>query len=264
MELSNSHLDVLFYYLRKKGKYDKSLALKFTTTDSLFDQSFQSFASIFMEGEFDTDLLLGDDMIGEYIKGNHMYANTAWKDCESMFIPVHVKENSHWILLALNLRFRRLTVMNSLRTPSSVNAARVIAIYYATVLPYFLDMLDVFKLNSVCDMSSPFYISQGSTDALDVLFDDCLPLQVYKDCGFFVYSFAEYVAYGKEDDMVNEYCINDHRRRLAFGLYNYGNWKNNFNIESSSNRCEVNRKGKAKAKHVSKHVKAKPKGEMKN
>ncbi|XP_060959332.1 uncharacterized protein LOC133030561 [Cannabis sativa] len=34
--LTNSHLDIIFYYLRKKGKYAKEPKVKFTTTDCLF------------------------------------------------------------------------------------------------------------------------------------------------------------------------------------------------------------------------------------
>ncbi|XP_060969505.1 uncharacterized protein LOC133036785 [Cannabis sativa] len=42
MFMNDSHMNTIFYYLRKKGKYSSAVTLNFATTDCLFDDSIQA------------------------------------------------------------------------------------------------------------------------------------------------------------------------------------------------------------------------------
>ncbi|XP_050228710.1 uncharacterized protein LOC126677937 [Mercurialis annua] len=180
MSLTSLHMDILFYYLRKKGKYDSSVTLKFTTTDNHFDQCFQSFANTFEGSNYDEDLIYPDHIVSQYINGHHMLANTPWNQCDFVFIPFRVSANNHWALLVLDMKLRRLTMYNSLRTILSASSCRNVAYIYSVVLPYCLDKLNVFKTNPACDLCSPFFTTQGMNDPFDLVIEEKLPYQKFK------------------------------------------------------------------------------------
>ncbi|XP_070001993.1 uncharacterized protein [Nicotiana sylvestris] len=68
--LDDSHIDVLFYYLRKKGKYDKDLPVIFTTTDWYFDEKINELWQAFIDTDEDNDVCTPKHVIAEYIQGN--------------------------------------------------------------------------------------------------------------------------------------------------------------------------------------------------
>ena len=63
------HIDVLFYYLRKKGKIFKDFYLNFTTTDNQFDQQIQSLYSRYLAKNEDLLVVSIDYSVAEYIFG---------------------------------------------------------------------------------------------------------------------------------------------------------------------------------------------------
>ena len=69
------HIDVLFYYLRKKEKIYRKSCMKFTTSDNLFDQRLQGLYAKYMSKEKDNSLVCVDHCVSEYILGYFMFYN---------------------------------------------------------------------------------------------------------------------------------------------------------------------------------------------
>ncbi|XP_070008159.1 uncharacterized protein [Nicotiana sylvestris] len=90
--LDDSHIDVLFYYLRKKGKYDKDLPVTFTTTDWYFDEKINDLWQVFIDTDGDNDVCTPKHVIAEYIQGFVLDVNVPWHTVEHVLMPINVAE----------------------------------------------------------------------------------------------------------------------------------------------------------------------------
>ncbi|XP_059312799.1 uncharacterized protein LOC132063987 isoform X2 [Lycium ferocissimum] len=99
------NIDVLFYYLRKKGKYRSvDASLKFTTTDCWFNCLIQTMYKQFLAKNKDVNLITQEDPIAEYMLGYFMRCNVPWYTVDDIFFLVNVAENWHWILVRLSFK----------------------------------------------------------------------------------------------------------------------------------------------------------------
>ncbi|KAM6542224.1 hypothetical protein CsatB_006671 [Cannabis sativa] len=67
--LTNSHIDIIFYYLRKKIMYSAEPKIKVTTTDCLFCSSITSLYEKFVEKNNDISVLSLSHNVAQYIQG---------------------------------------------------------------------------------------------------------------------------------------------------------------------------------------------------
>ena len=152
------HIDVLFYYLRKKGKIFSDCCVKFTTINNHFDQLIKALFSKFSTKN-DLSVVSVDHAIAEYILGYLMLCNTPWVDVDFILFPIHITKDKHWVLGLLNIKDKRIYVYNSLR---SAKNDRVVIDYlrsYSVLLPLFFDVLDIWKYYSDIDPSTvPFEV----------------------------------------------------------------------------------------------------------
>ncbi|XP_070009778.1 uncharacterized protein [Nicotiana sylvestris] len=96
--LSSSHLNIIFYYLRKKAKYGINMPIKVTTTNTLFNNFIQRVFTEFVKGGKQNHLIDRSDDIMEYMKGFRMYCNTPWHQVDHVLFPINLAEKWHWIL----------------------------------------------------------------------------------------------------------------------------------------------------------------------
>ncbi|KAF4383903.1 hypothetical protein G4B88_016336 [Cannabis sativa] len=111
--LTNSHLDIIFYYLRKKGKYAKEPKVKFTTTDCLFFKTIHALYEKFVAQKKDLSLITAQHAIADYIRGRKMLCGSSWHFCNHVLFIIHMETESHWILGRLNIEERRMYMYNS-------------------------------------------------------------------------------------------------------------------------------------------------------
>ncbi|OIT31788.1 hypothetical protein A4A49_64758 [Nicotiana attenuata] len=100
--LSSSHLNIIFYYLRKKAKYGINMPIKVTTTDTLFNNIIQRIFTEFVKGGKQDHLIDRSDDIMEYMKGFRMHCNTLWHQVDHVLFPTNLVEEWHWILGSSN------------------------------------------------------------------------------------------------------------------------------------------------------------------
>ncbi|KAF4381111.1 hypothetical protein F8388_012033 [Cannabis sativa] len=211
--LTNSHLDIIFYYLRKKGKYAKEPKVKFTTTDCLFFKTIHALYEKFIAQKKNLSLITAQHAIADYIRGRKMLCGSPWHLCDHVFFIIHMETESHWILGRLNIEERRVYMYNSLSTAMKDSAAIKACQPFAVLLPHFFALFDEFKKENKPICLDPF----------EVVKVDGLPQQTSNDCGCFVASFAEYFIDMKPIPPI--FDVEKHRDRLAVLFYKYARMK---------------------------------------
>ncbi|KAF4348390.1 hypothetical protein G4B88_015058 [Cannabis sativa] len=200
--LTNSHIDIIFYYLRKKIMYSAEPKIKVTTTDCLFCSSITSLYEKFVEKNNDISVLSLSHNVAQYIQGGKILCATPWHLVDHVVMPINVKLQDHWICGRLNIVDRRIYICT-----------------IHCVLEDFKGLRNEAKFSTM----EPF----------PIVAVDGLPEQVTADCGVFVASFAEYFIDGKPIPS-SDFDVEIHRDRLAVLFYQYGMKKQTENIESES------------------------------
>ncbi|KAH0712614.1 hypothetical protein KY289_008573 [Solanum tuberosum] len=158
--LNNSHIDVIFYYLRIKAN--------------------------------DVGCADEEHVIGEYIRGYRMHAAISWHMVDHIFVHVHVKDEFHWVLAVISLNDKRINVYDSYRAVGHDAAIKTEIVKLSQLIPLKLTMNDYYK-NKGIDVSQ----AQEENEFFDIVFIDYVPQQTHGtlDCGIYMLAFAEYLSY---------------------------------------------------------------------
>ncbi|KAF4391540.1 hypothetical protein F8388_008944 [Cannabis sativa] len=220
-----SHIDIIFYYLRKKVMYSAEPKIKVTTTDCLFCSSITSLYEKFVEKNNDMSVLSLSHNVAQYIQGGKILCATPWHLVDHVVMPINVKLQDHWICGRLNIVDKRIYLYNSLRSGRYMTAAKEACKPFSVILPYYFSMLYFKGLRNEAKFST--------MEPFPIVGVDGLLEQVTADCGVFVASFAEYFIDGKPIPS-SGFDVEIHRDRLAVLFYQYGMKKQLENIESES------------------------------
>ncbi|CAA0840918.1 Domain of unknown function (DUF1985 [Striga hermonthica] len=165
--LDCSHMDVLFYYLRKIGFYAKSSPVRYATTDVLFDQHIKSLYALYVSQSRNKSVCNVDDMIIDYILGYKIICGVSWAKVDHVMFPMHLEINGvgHWILGRLSLADMKLHIYNSIRTVDCDDLVIENVKAYVEILPIFLRLVNL--------------LSTGEADkvTVEVVMVDNLPQQ---------------------------------------------------------------------------------------
>ncbi|KAF4346954.1 hypothetical protein G4B88_009567 [Cannabis sativa] len=161
--VENLHIDIIFYYLRKKIMYSAEPKIKVTTTDCLFCSSITSLYEKFVEKNNDISVLSLSHNVAQYIRGGKILCATPWHLVDHVVMPINVKLQDHWICGRLNIAERRTYLYNSLRSGPSgryMTAAKEACKPFSVSLPYYFSMLDFKGLRNESKFSTmePFPI----------------------------------------------------------------------------------------------------------
>ncbi|XP_060190352.1 uncharacterized protein LOC132619469 [Lycium barbarum] len=206
------HIDVIFYYFRKKGKYDKRNNFSFTTVDFLFKHKIDVVHHAYHNVETQTNVANEEKVLIEYVKATGL-------------LPM-----SRGIPLTM-----RLYVYNSYRSAGHNAVVGNEIKNLATLMPHFLH-LDGFYVNqkSIDLVKDPAYADKGQIDIFEVVYVDNLPQQTAgsTDCGVFAATYAEYLTSGERIPDV----IDAHMQRMKYGalLWDYAEGKVVDNAESDN------------------------------
>ncbi|WMV16404.1 hypothetical protein MTR67_009789 [Solanum verrucosum] len=138
------HIDVIFYYLRKKGKYEVNSNVRFTTTDCVLKTKITtSFFQLCDAHENKKNYKVKDsDDIARYICGRRLLASTSWDKVDYIVFPLNIKEGCHWILVVFDIAQRSLEVYDSFPARDRVNfEVKNIVEMLSIVLPYYLSVV---------------------------------------------------------------------------------------------------------------------------
>ncbi|KAM6555683.1 hypothetical protein CsatB_002702 [Cannabis sativa] len=251
-------MNVAFYYLRKKVKQDQSLNQRITTTDCVFDQLIFSEYNKFLENHSNPSTINFDSVISRYILGEYLFSNTAWVFTDHVLIIVHVKDQSHWILIHFSIKDRMLNVYNSLSGLRNQNKALPHVKAYSVMLPYFLEFLNFYASRPDLSMEVGPY-SVGIREPINYTFIKGLPTQKKSDCGVFVIKFADLFINGKINEIPQNMAdrIATYRDDLAVSLFTHA-WRKQIGGYQTEDDVQV-RKEKSKKLKEKKNAKGKGK-----
>ncbi|PHT46662.1 hypothetical protein CQW23_15820 [Capsicum baccatum] len=238
---TDSHIDVCFYYLRKKSKYgphssyknEPNKSYKYSTVDCNFMNVIRSLNDVYSMDAQNLKDGGQEHHLMEYINGFRMHAAVPWHIVEDIFIPINIKEKHHWVLLVLSFSERCIFLYDSYE--SSVHYAVVLAEIekIAKIIPLCLQACDFYVKKGIDHQSHSRYKDKESSDMFDVLFQDDLPQQPSGslDCGVFMVMYAECLSYGHKI-IASEFDPNALRTRYAALLWDYEMRKQEANVIS--------------------------------
>ncbi|KAF3644509.1 hypothetical protein T459_21749 [Capsicum annuum] len=177
----SQHLDTIFYYMRKKEKYEPNIVVKFTTTNFVFRNKIDAFYYDFVENGKDFSAIPEKHKVEKYIRGFYCDTNVMWNKVDYMLFPVYVPQEKselrHWILGVFDFTDWCIYVYDSNHTRRSDKVVQKVILPYQTLISYFLK-----KVN--------FYLEKGiaksENDTLPIKMVDELP---HKINGFVIRSF---------------------------------------------------------------------------
>ncbi|XP_075096414.1 uncharacterized protein LOC142174507 [Nicotiana tabacum] len=230
--INNTHIDVMMYYLRKRGKYGPNNNTRFTTTDCLFKTKIERIYDKFISSppEQRYSVVKPEDDVGEYILGYRILVNVAWDLVDYVLIPVNLVENFHWLLLVFDIKDRQLYVYDSMVRANRHKTVETLVDKFSIIIPLYLSCTGFYgKRKDIDFKTTKAYIEKPVTDPLDIQWMVAeIPQQKEGsvDCGVFVAAFAEYVSLGDlaipKEDLSD---IDQYRRRYGALLWDYATKK---------------------------------------
>ncbi|KAG5570104.1 hypothetical protein H5410_059870 [Solanum commersonii] len=243
---TDQHIDVIFYYLRKKSKLRSMDQYRYTTCNCLFSTYIKNAYKRYYCSPADDTLstqqhIARADVVSVYersikdvINGFFVPAALPWHLVDEVYIPINCDEEFHWVLGVVVLRNRLIRVYDSnlgTRNKSQSDEIKQLSI----ILPNYLHdsgffdktdridwaTLDAYKDNKTGELMGPQHpfevefargIMQQKSDSLD--------------CGTYVAAFAEFLSDEIKVPSIpfqSEYL----RSRYATLLWKYGTDKAN-------------------------------------
>ncbi|KAF4367751.1 hypothetical protein F8388_011326 [Cannabis sativa] len=185
-ELTDLHLNVALYYLRKSILYDASINKRVTTTCSYFDATIKGVYADLIKAKRDPSVIRYDNMVTDYILGQYNFCFQPWIDVDDVVSPCHVGVQCHWIFLHFSILRRKIFVFNSMKN-TKTNQKKILPdlLAYCEFLTYFLDFLNFYDgRNDISLESGPYAVPKDTPIAYE--FVDKLRTQSNSDCGVFV------------------------------------------------------------------------------
>ncbi|PHU21505.1 hypothetical protein BC332_06612 [Capsicum chinense] len=133
----DEHIDVIFYYLRKKAKLQIQEQYRYTTSNYLY--------KVYINNAYDRycqqqpEVSQNEGCLINIIKGFSIPAGLPWHFVDEVYIPINCGDEFHWVLAAIILKKRRIRVYDSMsrrrRSGTSFEIQKL-----AKILPTYLDM----------------------------------------------------------------------------------------------------------------------------
>ncbi|PHT37739.1 hypothetical protein CQW23_21312 [Capsicum baccatum] len=134
-----NHIDVCFYYLMKKSKYDPNRSYKFSTVDCNFMNIISSLHDVYSK---DVEKLMAGGHVAhvnEYINGFRMHAAVPWHIVEDIYIPVNIKEKHHWVVAILYFSERSIFLYDSYESSGHYSAVLDVIEKLSAIIPLCLE-----------------------------------------------------------------------------------------------------------------------------
>ncbi|XP_075108863.1 uncharacterized protein LOC142180706 [Nicotiana tabacum] len=226
------HINVIMYYLRKRGKYGPNNKTRFTTTDCVFktwiEQIYEKFINSPPQEKY--SVVKPQDVVAEYILGYRLLANVAWDEVDYVIMPVNIKEKIHWVLVFFDIAYRQLYAYDSMVSSHNHHVVESRVKKFSVIIPLHLSCTDFYgKRKDINFMNTKAYIEKHVTDPLNIQWMVAeIPQQNEGslDCGVFVVAFAEYVSLGDLSIPAEDLSdIDQHHRRYRALLWDYATKK---------------------------------------
>ncbi|KAF3623099.1 hypothetical protein FXO38_30928 [Capsicum annuum] len=160
--LNFKHINVVFYYLRKKEKLDTTSAYRYTTVNCVFMNYIHHTYTHYLRSHSEIDLSLHDEYVRsmkvasveksicEIMQGLCIPAAILWHFIDEVYVPINCKGSFHWVLAVVVLKERCIHVYNSMKGHRG-NAEEIKEL--AEMLSTYLTISDFFEKKGRTDWS---------------------------------------------------------------------------------------------------------------
>ncbi|PHU30899.1 hypothetical protein BC332_02992 [Capsicum chinense] len=219
----SKQIDICFYYLRKKSKYDPNKSYKFSIVDCNFMNIIRSVHDVYFVD--DPNLSAGgkEAHLNEYISGFRMHTVVPWYTVEDSYISINIKEKHHWVLAVLSYSERCIFLYYSYESSGHYLAVLAQIKKLAEIIPLYLQTCDFYNKKGIDLQNHPRYKDKDYSNLFDVIFEENLPQQPSGslDCGLFMVTYAECLSYGHKV-IATEFDPSALRTKYAVLLWDYG------------------------------------------
>ncbi|GMN48194.1 hypothetical protein TIFTF001_017375 [Ficus carica] len=113
--LWDEHIDVAFYYLRKKSRQFTELKQRMViTVDTFFTSKIRSLWRIHQSSPANFDWGSCESIL-KIMTGVQVQSGSSWFDVNTLLIPIHLADLKHWVLVKLELTSWTIEVYDSLQ-----------------------------------------------------------------------------------------------------------------------------------------------------
>ncbi|PHU17505.1 hypothetical protein BC332_13200 [Capsicum chinense] len=147
------HINVIFYYLRKKDKYSRPSNYTYTTVNCVFKIKVAELWAKLMTG-------------------------VPWHTVDHVLISLHVKERLHWVLVVVSFLDRSLYIYDSYNSTIHDVCVKTEVQKFTEVIPSSLLNVDFYKKKINIDWQChPKYRNKDETEPFKVIFVNDIPQQ---------------------------------------------------------------------------------------
>uniref|UniRef100_A0A1U7VBQ1 Uncharacterized protein LOC104215641 n=1 Tax=Nicotiana sylvestris TaxID=4096 RepID=A0A1U7VBQ1_NICSY len=189
----DNHIDVIFYYLRKKGKYNQKSNFKYTIVDCIFKTRIAEIFDRYTDTDSNANVAKEEDVVFEYIRGYRLLANVPWHTVDNVLIPVNLKDKLHWVLAVVSFKERYIKVYDSYHDAYIASEIDKLA----KRVPLYLSISGFYRDSQGIDwFTYSAYTDKSHNDPFEVFFISDLPQQKAgsMDCGVHVAAYAEFLS----------------------------------------------------------------------
>ncbi|VFQ95967.1 unnamed protein product [Cuscuta campestris] len=209
--LSDTHLDVIFYYLRMKG-VEFGLVQRYTTTDTPFLELMKNLCDRYLKKELTIEQATQNKSIRSTIVGGRMEYGRPWQGVDFVYMPLNT--GSHWTLLVLDITRKVIrTYDSSLRRSNSKRKLQQFMPSLQMFLPKLMDKLGVYEGREEGPIGDGVLAIEGGS---------CCPEQNDgSSCGKFVVKMAEFLMMGRDVRDMGDDEIAAYRKKMTTELLAY-------------------------------------------
>ncbi|PHU23714.1 hypothetical protein BC332_08821 [Capsicum chinense] len=137
VEPINLHIDVIFYYLRKKAKLQTQEQYRYTTGNCLYKVYINNAYDRYCQQQLEVSR--NEECLINIIKGFSIRAGLPWHLINEVYIPINCGDEFHWVLAVVILKERCIRVYDSMSRRRCFGPLFEIQ-KLAKILPTYLDM----------------------------------------------------------------------------------------------------------------------------
>ncbi|PHT31801.1 hypothetical protein CQW23_28138 [Capsicum baccatum] len=170
-------INICFYYLRKKSKYEPHSTYKYNTVDCNFMNIVWTMIGVYSLDDPTLNAEGHEYHLNEYVNRFCMHVTVPWHTVDNIFIPVNVKDRDHWVLVVLSFSERYIFIYNSYEFSDHYAVVIVEIEKLAKIIPLCLKACNFYKNKDIDLDNHSRYKDKDMLDLFDVLFVDDLPQQ---------------------------------------------------------------------------------------
>ncbi|XP_062088926.1 uncharacterized protein LOC133795493 [Humulus lupulus] len=221
--ISDYHMDVVFYYLRKKFRHNNT---RCTTMDAICDRYINKAWETYINNP--SEQFSWEKKPYAYLlncaNGKKMRIPTPWINVDFIYNPVYIRDMYHWVLVEIVLKSKKIKIYDSMAGKGHKKNVMTVVTAYSMMIPMLLQSINFYK-----EMKN---IEEGDFDMEFV--EDLEVQQNGFDCGMFVIKRAEALMSNNSLKDITNQKMRFFREKLAMELYAWGKEKQRRNTDSDT------------------------------